>query len=62
MSEAHHETTDPETDTATVTTGVEEVDAVLASLEGLDEADVAEHPAVFEAAHEQLRSALDGRA
>jgi hypothetical protein len=58
MSEAHPETTDIEP----VRTGVEEVDAVLASLEGLDGADVAEHPAVFEAAHEQLRSALDGRA
>ena len=58
MSKTHPETTaiDP------VRTGVEEVDSVLASLEGLDEADVAEHPAVFEAAHEQLRSALDGRA
>jgi hypothetical protein len=56
MSEAHPETTDIEP----VTTGVAEVDAVLASLEGLDAADVAEHPAVFEAAHEQLRSALDG--
>jgi hypothetical protein len=45
-----------------VSTGVAEVDAVLASLERLDAADVAEHPAVFEAAHEQLRSALDGHA
>ena len=31
------------------------------SLAGLDETDVAEHPAVFEGAHEQLRRALDGR-
>ena len=58
MSEAHPETTDTEP----VSTGVDEVDAVLASLEGLDATDVAEHPAVFEAAHERLRSALDGHA
>jgi hypothetical protein len=58
MSEAHPESTDIEP----VRTGVGEVDAVLASLEGLDEADVAEHPAIFETAHEQLRAALDGRA
>jgi hypothetical protein len=58
MSEAHPEATDIEP----VNTGVAEVDAVLASLEELDAADVAEHPAVFEAAHEQLRSALDGPA
>ncbi len=58
MSEAHPETTDIEP----VRTGVEEVDALLASLDELDGTDVAEHPAVFEAAHEQLRSALDGRA
>ena len=58
MSEAHPETTDVEP----VRTGVEEVDAVLLSLEGLDETDVAEHPAVFEAAHDHLRSALDGLA
>jgi hypothetical protein len=42
-----------------VTTGVNEVDAVLASLEGLDGRPVAEHVEVFEKAHERLRRALD---
>ena len=37
------------------------VQAVLASMAGLDDADVAAHVAVFEAAHEQLRRALDVR-
>jgi hypothetical protein len=41
-------------------TGVEEVDDVLASLQGLDDRPVEEHPAVFERAHERLRQALDG--
>jgi len=40
-------------------TGVEVVDDVLASLRGLDESPVEEHPAVFESAHERLRQALD---
>lgn len=56
MSEAHPETTETEP----VRTGVPEVDAVLESITGLDAADVAEHPAAFEAAHERLRRALDG--
>ncbi len=43
-------------------TGVPEVDAVLESVAGVDQTDVAEHPAVFEKAHEQLRRALDGPA
>ena len=43
-----------------VRTGVPEVDSVLASLAKLDERPVAEHPAVYEAAHEQLRGVLDG--
>ena len=42
-----------------VTTGVSEVDAVLASLDGRDGRPVAEHVAVFEKAHERLRRALD---
>jgi hypothetical protein len=42
------------------TTGNEVVDTVLASLDGLDDSPVAEHVEVFERAHEQLRSALDG--
>jgi hypothetical protein len=43
-------------------TGVDEVDAVLDSVAGLDGAPVEEHVAVFEQAHERLRGALDGRA
>jgi hypothetical protein len=39
-------------------TGNGAVDEVLRSLEGLEERSVAEHVAVFEAAHEALRSAL----
>lgn len=43
-------------------TGVEVVDDVLASMRGLDDSPVEEHPAVFERAHERLRQALDGPA
>jgi hypothetical protein len=43
-------------------TGVAEVDAVLASLDGLADRPVAEHVAVFEQAHERLRRALDAPA
>jgi hypothetical protein len=39
-------------------TGDASVDAVLASLTGLDDLPVAEHVAVFEAAHEKLQAAL----
>ena len=42
-------------------TGSDGVDAVLHSLTALDDAPVADHVAVFEAAHEQLRRALDAR-
>jgi hypothetical protein len=44
-----------------VRTGLESVDGVLASLEGLDERPVSEHVGVFETAHAQLRGALDAR-
>ena len=54
MSETATNDTDP------VRTGVAEVDAVLDSVLALDEAPVEEHPAVFDAAHERLRRALDG--
>ncbi|UUZ58997.1 hypothetical protein [Nocardioides sp. B-3] len=40
-------------------TGVGAVDAVLASVQALDDRSVAEHVAVFEQAHDQLRRALD---
>jgi hypothetical protein len=68
MDEQHpdEQTTDPQAvepvatpadpDTAT---GQPEVDAVLASLDGLADRPVAEHVAVFEQAHERLRRALD---
>ncbi len=56
MSESQPDAPDAEPER----TGVPEVDAVLESLEGLDDVDVAEHPAVFESAHERLRRALDG--
>jgi hypothetical protein len=39
-------------------TGNPDVDAVLASLEQLDDAAVADHVAIFEAAHEGLQAAL----
>jgi hypothetical protein len=42
-----------------VTTGDETVDAVVASLRGLDDLPVAEHVAVFEQAHESLRQVLN---
>lgn len=42
-------------------TGHPAVDEVLGSLEGLAERPVAEHVAVFEQAHEQLRRALSGQ-
>ena len=48
------EQTEPET------TGDEAVDAVVASLRGLDELPVSEHVAVFERAHESLRQVLSG--
>ena len=42
------------------TTGDEAVDAVVASLRGLDDLPVSEHVAVFEQAHESLRQVLSG--
>ncbi len=46
---------------ASPATGDPAVDSVLASLAGLDDAPVGEHVPVYEAAHEQLRRALDAR-
>ena len=54
MSQTESESAEP------VRTGVAEVDAVLDSLEALDDRPVDEHPAVYEAAHDQLRRSLDG--
>lgn len=42
-------------------TGVESVDRVLADVATVADRPVAEHVAVFERAHEQLRRALDAR-
>ena len=39
-------------------TGHDDVDRVVASLDGLDERPVSEHVAVFESAHDMLRNAL----
>lgn len=50
--------TETETEHHTATTGNETVDAVLASLEQLDELPAADHVAVFESAHDRLRDAL----
>ena len=41
-------------------TGDEAVDAVVASMNGLDDLPVADHVAVFEQAHETLRRTLAG--
>lgn len=40
-------------------TGVPAVDEVVAAVEALEERPLEEHVAVFEAAHDQLRRALD---
>jgi hypothetical protein len=42
------------------TTGQPDVDAVVRSLDGLDDLPVAEHVAIFEQAHESLRRILAG--
>jgi hypothetical protein len=63
MTERIPDADQPETSTheaESERTGVEEVDDVLTSLQGLDDSPVEEHPAVFERAHERLRQALDG--
>ena len=45
--------------TVAARTGDARVDAVLDSLEGLDDRPVGEHAAAFERAHEELRAALE---
>lgn len=45
-----------------VRTGLEDVDAVLRSIEDLEGTPVDEHVAVFEQAHERLRGVLDAGA
>ena len=53
-------TTDVEVDVPVEGTGDEAVDAVVASMNGLDDLPVADHVAVFEQAHETLRRTLAG--
>jgi hypothetical protein len=61
MSESWHEDAEPAQDSTEIeTTGDEAVDAVVASLRGLDDLPVSEHVAVFERAHESLRQVLSG--
>ena len=50
---------DPGTSDPQVRTGQAPVDAVLDSLDELDQLPVAEHAAVFGRAHDQLRAALE---
>jgi len=45
--------------TEQVRTGVSRVDAVIEAVEQLEERPVEEHVGVFEAAHDELRRALD---
>ena len=56
------EHTAPAPDAPRVATGNAAVDGVLSSLDALADLPVAEHVAVFERAHEQLRAALDAPA
>lgn len=46
-------------DAQPVRTGVDRVDEVIEAVEHLEERPIEEHVGVFEAAHEQLRRALD---
>jgi hypothetical protein len=58
MSETHAQ---PEVeDVQPTTTGDEAVDAVVASLRGLEDLPISEHVAVYERAHESLRQVLSG--
>jgi hypothetical protein len=55
-------TEDPELhDAEPVRTGLDNVDTVIAAVQGLEERPLEEHVGVFETAHELLRRALDGQ-
>ena len=55
-------TEDPDLhDPEPVRTGLDDVDTVIAAVEGLEERPLEEHVGVFETAHELLRRALDGQ-
>ncbi len=58
MSDQPAEQTDP-LDERPEPTGLARVDAVLDAVAGLGDQPVAEHVAVFEQAHTELRAALD---
>ncbi len=60
--EVGDELTEPSGQSGDLRTGHEQVDAVLGSLDDLADRPVSEHVAIFERAHEQLRSALDAPA
>lgn len=47
-------------DTDAVRTGVPPVDEALATMTGLDERPVREHPAVYDTVHDALRAVLSG--
>ena len=48
-------------DAEPVRTGLDNVDTVIAAVQGLEERPLEEHVGVFETAHELLRRALDGQ-
>jgi hypothetical protein len=48
-------------DAEPVRTGLDNVDTLIAAVEGLEERPLEEHVGVFETAHELLRRALDGK-
>ena len=48
-------------DAEPVRTGLDDVDIVIAAVQGLEERPLEEHVGVFETAHELLRRALDGQ-
>jgi hypothetical protein len=55
-------TEDPDLhDAEPVRTGLDDVDTVIAAVQGLEERPLEEHVGVFETAHELLRRALDGQ-
>ncbi len=60
MSEMPELVDQTEQQTEPETTGDAGVDAVVASLRGLDDLPVSDHVAVFERAHESLRQVLSG--
>lgn len=58
MTQEHTTPEEPDSAPSAAPTGNADVDAVLASLEGLEDRPITEHVAVFEQAHDRLRGAL----